>query len=78
MNVQLAAVTAMALRRMPNFTLAAANNGITGFGKVPNGVRKDLLDADLINDDGTPKDSESLLAALSLVINERVEMGMFN
>lgn len=79
MNTQIAAVTALSLRKMENFVLAVANNALIGFGKIPvkNAAFTPMKKAGWIDDNGKPIDSESLLAALSLVINERVEAGTF-
>lgn len=80
MDKQLLAVTVMALERMDNIVLAAANNGLTGFGRLNerNLAYKPFLDASLIREDGVAYDKETLLDALSFEINRRVENKTFN
>lgn len=60
--------------------LAAANNGITGFGSLDKGsiAYQPLLDAVLIREDGRPCDGETLGQALDFVINKRLDAGTFN
>lgn len=79
MNKQLLVVTIIALQRMDNNTLAAANNALTGFGKIGRGCLafEPMKDAALIREDGRPADNETLLAGLSFEINRRVEAGTF-
>ncbi len=77
MNTQLAAVAAMSLKRLANDELAAANLALSFQGEIPkeNISFEAMRKYRLIRENGKPEDSESLLAALSLVINERVDSG---
>ena len=80
MNKILVVTALLHIEPMSNIVLAAANNAITGFNKItpPNLAFEPMKKAMLIKDDGTPFDKESLLAALSLEINKRIESGQWN
>ena len=76
----LTACIAINLRKLSNTEVAAANNAITGFGRIDkqNVSYESLLDLDLIDDNGKPKDNKDALEkALSLTIQERLESGKF-
>ena len=69
----------LSVRGLDNNTIAAANNALSGFGKVSkaNLAFDTMKDINLIRENGKPYDSESLLDALSFVIQERLEAGTF-
>lgn len=55
MNTTVAAVFSLSLQTMPPDVIAAANNGLTGFGKIGPGnvAYQAFRDAELIKEDGT-------------------------
>jgi hypothetical protein len=77
MNTTLAVVTWMAIKDMDSIVLAAAYNGLTGFGYIdPRNIAfTPMYEAALINENGKPRDEENLLAALSMAINQRNDDG---
>jgi len=76
-HIRLAAITAISLESMSDIVLAVASNAVQGFGKLSteNMAFSHLRELGLIREDGVPMDKESLIAALSAVINGRVEAG---
>jgi len=78
-NRTLTIVTVLALGPMDNLVLAAANNALNFTGKIAarNAAFESMYNANLIKDDGSPYDKESLLDALSYEINRRVDAGTF-
>ncbi len=79
MNNELLTVTVLSLKEIDNFTLAVANNALNGFGKIGAGTLayKTFFDLKLIDEGGLAYEKEILLNALSFVINDRVEKGLF-
>ena len=73
-------VVAMALEKMENGVLAAANLALTGFQKIAlqNIAYKPFLSASLIKESGqTTFDLGVVINALAYVINARVAAGTF-
>ncbi len=80
MNKQLLATIVFVLGRMDNAVLALANIALHGHCPIiPPGnlAFEPLLEAHLINEDGTAIDNETLLGALSFEINHRLDKGTF-
>ncbi len=75
----LTAATAMALEDFTSSELAALNNSITGFGTVGKEVVgfERAVESGILHSGGRPCDKESLLAALSFEINQRLDRGSF-
>lgn len=67
----------MGVETLSNNDLAAANNGMTGFGTVnqSNSAYQPLLNQGLIDAAGMPVDKETLLTALKREINKRINDG---
>ncbi len=72
--------TILTLKKLDNDILASANLGISGFGKIGkfNLAYEKMKDLSLIDEDGYAKEKETLLKALSHIINERVKAGLFS
>lgn len=79
MSSPFAAVIALQLKELNNDDLSAANNAVTGFGRVAQGNRaySKLLELGLIRESGSPVDVEALGQALNFEIQQRLEAGTF-
>lgn len=73
------AVIILSLKDLDNDLLAAANNGINGFGKIhpQNKSYPIMLELGLIKENGFPVDNQ-LSEALSFEVNDRFEKGIFS
>lgn len=72
------AVTIITLSHFDNVIIAAANNGINGFGSIGEGNLSymPMLEASLISEDGKAI-ADSLPDALLFEVNKRIEAGTF-
>ncbi len=72
-------VATLSIGTMDNAEVAAANNALSGFGRVAkqNMAYEKMLDLSLIDKDGYALNKEILLDALSFVINRRIATGTF-
>lgn len=79
MKNALLAPTIIMLSKMNNDIIAAANNALTGFGRIvpENLAFTTMKGANLIREDGRPFDDETLLAALSFETNRQVNEDIF-
>lgn len=73
----LAATMILWLKEMDNTVIAVANNGLCLYGHVqPTSLAyQPMLDAGLIKENGEAVEHDALVAALCVVINERVADG---
>lgn len=80
MSNPLTATTAITIRTLSNDELAAANNAIQEFGRVPkeNIAHEKLVKLKIIKDNGNPWDAESTQDAFAYEVNRRVKAGTFN
>ena len=72
-------VMVLSISELDNDILAAANNGINGFGNIGKGNQafKPMRNLGLIDDSGKAIDDE-LSEALTFEVNKRVQAGKFN